>query len=54
VDAQIQPALELSTDGITRYVWKMQYGQILIEVFADGSIAVNGKVLDTDKKADFD
>jgi hypothetical protein len=44
-DVDIQPSLELSSDGVSRYVWRTQFGEILIEVFADNAVAVNGKKL---------
>jgi hypothetical protein len=45
VNADIQPSLELASEGITRYVWRTQFGEILIEVFANGEFAVNGERL---------
>jgi hypothetical protein len=50
-DVDIQPSLELSSDGVTRYVWHTQFGEILIEVFADDLIAVNGKKLSIPDRA---
>ncbi len=41
----IQPELELQRDGIEVYRWRLSTGDILIEVFTDGSIKVNGEAL---------
>ena len=38
----IQPGLSLAREGVTSYIWKMGYGDILIEVYQDGHVAVNG------------
>jgi hypothetical protein len=37
-----QPALELATEGVQRYVWHSAYGDMLIEV-KDGVAYVNGQ-----------
>ena len=37
----IQPELLLSRPGVLSYVWHFGYGDILIEVFEDGRVAVN-------------
>ena len=39
--AAIQPELTLSRPGVLSYVWHFGYGDILIEVFEDGRVAVN-------------
>ena len=39
----IQPELTLSRPGVVSYVWNLGYGDILIEVFDDGRVAVNEK-----------
>ena len=39
----IQPELSLAREGVTSYIWKMGYGDILIEVYTDGHVAVNGE-----------
>ncbi|MBE7418444.1 MAG: hypothetical protein HS128_11985 [Ideonella sp.] len=36
-----QPALELASEGVQRYVWHSAYGAMLIEV-RDGAAFVNG------------
>lgn len=37
-----QPALELASEGVQRYVWQSAYGPMLIEVH-DGAAYVNGQ-----------
>lgn len=37
-----QPALELASEGVQRYVWQSAYGPMLIEV-RDGAAYVNGQ-----------
>ena len=39
--APIQPELTLTRPGVVSYVWNLGYGDILIEVFDDGRVAVN-------------
>ena len=41
--APIQSELTLSRPGVVSYVWHLAYGDILIEVFDDGRVAVNEK-----------
>ena len=36
-----QPSLPLAAEGVQRFVWRMRYGCILVEV-RDGSAYVNG------------
>jgi len=40
---QGQSELVLERDGILVYRWRMAYGEILIEVFRDKDIKVNGE-----------
>jgi len=40
---QGQNELVLERDGILVYRWRMTYGEILIEVFGDKDIKVNGE-----------
>jgi hypothetical protein len=43
----IQPELSLAREGVITYIWKMGYGDILIEVYTDGHVAVNGDQVQT-------
>ena len=40
-----QADLELATEGVLRYVWTSQWGDMLIEV-RDGAVYVNGQQVD--------
>lgn len=42
LDRDPQTRLELSTEGMLRYVWESRWGAVLIEV-RDGRAYVNGK-----------
>lgn len=42
-DEPLQPVLDLQRDGVTVYLWRLPYAEILIEVFDDGTVAVNGE-----------
>ncbi len=41
--AEGQSELALDRDGILVYRWQMAYGEILIEVFGDKDMKVNGE-----------
>jgi hypothetical protein len=44
-DSPIQPELELLRAGVVTYRWRLPHGDILIEVFDDGVVAVNGAAI---------
>jgi hypothetical protein len=37
---------DIQSDGSTRFVWDLPCGRILIEVAADGAVAVNGRAVE--------
>lgn len=39
----LQPELALMRPGVISYIWNLGYGDILIEVYQDGHVAVNGE-----------
>jgi hypothetical protein len=45
-DRSPQTDLELATEGVLRYVWSSEWGDMLIEVIA-GTVYVNGERVDT-------
>ncbi len=51
---KIQPELALEREGVLTYRWKLSYGEILIEVFPDQTMKVNGKPLSLKSAADND
>lgn len=44
-DSSPQTDLELATEGVLRYVWSSEWGDMLIEVIA-GTVYVNGERVD--------
>jgi hypothetical protein len=51
-DNAVQPELSLTRPGVTSYVWRFGYGDILIEVFADGRVFVNAQEVVKQQKAE--
>ena len=43
VAQDVQPDLDLRRDGVAVYRWQLRYGDVLIEVYDDGRVAVNGQ-----------
>jgi hypothetical protein len=44
-ESPIQPELELLRAGVVTYRWRLPHGDILIEVFDGGVVAVNGAAI---------
>lgn len=38
-----QASLPLAAEGVRRFVWRLAYGDILVEVRDDGTVHVNGE-----------